>query len=190
MTRAVLITVLSIVLPLCALADLTGFGVITTKGWVSYAISSDWKVASMQTKPPTTAAVFQIPNPADEGTGDFTNIAIMTFESDSQQAMASFNNVVGKIQSQSERTKYKEWDLYAQQNKQGQTDYALRYAVRQVPGASVLIRLSWPHLKQNTRDCDSQMEALFRSLLDSVKGGIGPKPKKWGDQFYRSPSTP
>ena len=108
MTRTLLITVLSIVLPLCALADLTGFGVITTKGWVSYAIGSDWKVASMQTKPPTTAAVFQIPNPADEGTGDFTNIAIMTFESDSQQAMASFNDVVGKIQSQSERTKYKE----------------------------------------------------------------------------------
>ena len=54
----------------------------------------------------------------------------------------------------------------------------------------MLIRLSWPHLKPNTRDYDSQMEALFRSLLDSVKGGIGPKPKKWGDQFYRSPSTP
>jgi hypothetical protein len=188
MKRLLSIIALTIILPISVLAGLTGLGVITTKGWVSYAVGSDWKVLSMQTKPPTTAAVFQIADPADEGTPDSTNLAIMTFESDSPQATASLNKLVRKIRSESKRTKYKEWDFYTQQAKQGQTDYMLHDGVRRVPGASVLVRLSWPHLKQNPPNYESQMETVFRSVLDSVEGGIGPKPKKEGE-VYRRPSN-
>ncbi|HVF72942.1 MAG TPA: hypothetical protein VM940_15170 [Chthoniobacterales bacterium] len=188
MRRLLVSFALTVALPICVFGDLTGLGVITTRGWVSYAVGSKWKVLSMQTQPPTTAVAFQIANPADEGTPDSTNVAIMTFEADSKEAMASLKTLVSKIQSQAKPKKYKkDWDLYIHQDKQGQTDYVLCDAVRQVPGASVLIRISWPHLKGNAPDYDSQMEEAYLSLLDSVEGGLGPKPKKDGE-VYRRPT--
>ena len=169
-------------------ADLTGFGVITTKGWVSYAVNSSWKVLSMQTKPPQTAALYQIPNPADETTPDSTNITIMTFETNSSDATSNFNKYVKNVLSPEKHTKYKEWDFYTQEGKQGDTDYFIRDAARTVPGAYVVVRLAWPRLKQNPKNYDSDMEATFRSVLDSVEGGIGQMPKKEG-AVIRNPNN-
>ena len=185
MSRIIIALSAVLICQVYARGDLTDFSVITTKGYVSYTVESDWKVLSMRTQPPKTAALFQIPNPADNGTPDSTNLTLMTFERDSVEASATFTKLAGKLRSDGRHEKHKQWDVFAQEAKQDSTDYSIRDAFREVPGAFVMIRIAWPHLKQNPKDFDSRMEALFHSLLDSVSGGIGPKPKKEGEVIRR-----
>lgn len=163
----------------------TDFSLITTKGYVCYTVRSDWKVLSMQSKPPTTAAIFQIRNPADDNSPDSTNLSLMTFESDSADAMAAFDKASSKRYAEASNSKYGQWETVTQEARQGTTSYSIRDGWRKVPGAKVYVRLAWPHLAKNPEDYDSRMEALFRSLLDSVTGGIGPKPKKDGEEIRR-----
>lgn len=168
-----------------ATPDSTDFSLITTNGFVCYTIRSEWKVLSMQSRPPKTAATFQIPNPADVNTPYSTNFVLMTFESDSLDAMAAFAKVSASRYAEASNSKFGQWELVSQEAKQGPTEYSIRDAWRKTPGAAVFVRLAWPHLPANAKDYDSQMEAIFRSVLDSVSGGIGPKAKKDGEVFRR-----
>src|SRR5712664_3860071 len=58
-------------------ADQVDFSLITDKGWVQFTAGGDWKVLKMDTKNPVRVALFQLPNPADEGTSDSTNASVM-----------------------------------------------------------------------------------------------------------------
>jgi hypothetical protein len=80
----------------CGASDLVDLSVITSRGYVTYTVPGEWKVLDMQTKAPKTAAVFQIKNPADEGTPDSTNVSILTFEMNSPEATATFDKMVSK----------------------------------------------------------------------------------------------
>lgn len=169
---------------LCPAADVVDLGVITSKGYVSYTLPSGWKVLGMQTKPPKTAALFQIENPADAGTPDSTNVAIMTFETDSRDAMVAFNELMAKLRGRT-RTRHGAWQVFSQTAAQGRTPYSVLDAAREVRGARVMIRLAWPHLPRNSARYDEQMQTTFYTLLESVKGGLGPKPMREGEVVRR-----
>ena len=140
----------------------------------------------MEPKPPTTAAVFQIPNSADEGTPDSTNLVVMTFELDSPEAVAAATRVTNKMRTESKPApSHGSWQTYTKQDRQDATEYRIRDARRELADVVVTIRLAWPHLKQNPADYDEQMEKLFLLLLDGVIGELGPKPPREGEVIRR-----
>ena len=167
---------------LCSASDLVDLSVITTKGYVTYTVGGDWKVLSTQTKAPKTAAVFQIKNPADEGTQDSTNFCILTFETNSADATETFQKMRAKLRVDTPSPrKHGAWQVFSHDAMQGKTLYHVRDAARDVPGAHVLLILAWPQLSRNPPRYDGEMETTFLRLLDSVKGGLGPKPRTGGE---------
>jgi hypothetical protein len=163
-------------------ADLVDLSVITTKGYVTYTVGGDWKVLDMQTKAPKTSAIFQVRNLADEGTSDSTNLGILTFETNSPEATATFHKLAAKQRADaSSRGKQGAWELFRRDAPQGKTMYHVRYAVRDVPGAHVLVTFAWPQLPRNPPGYDAQMDATLLRFLSSVKGGLGPKPRRPGE---------
>jgi len=63
----------------CFGAEAIELKILTTKGFVAFTVEDDWRVLSMQTKPPIAFAIFQVPNFADEGTPESTNLVISLF---------------------------------------------------------------------------------------------------------------
>src|ERR1700712_4654697 len=59
------------------------FTLITAQGFVSFAPGADWKVLGMQNRSPVLSTVFQIPDAADDGTPDSTNLILSFFQPDS-----------------------------------------------------------------------------------------------------------
>jgi hypothetical protein len=170
----------------CDASDLVDLSVITTKGYVSYTVPGEWKVLDMQTKAPKTVGLFQIKNPADEGTQDSTNLSILTFETNSPEATATFDKMVAKRRAEkATRSSHGAWQVFSRDAMQGKTLYHAREAVRDVPGTHVLITLAWPQLQHNPPRYDAEMQTAFYALLDSVKGGLGPKPKVEGEVIRR-----
>jgi hypothetical protein len=136
----------------------------------------------MQTKTPKTAAIFQIKNPADEGTQESTNLCILTFETTSPKATATFEKMFAKLRVDTPKpSKHGAWRVFIHDATQGKRLYHVRDAARDVPGAHVLIRLAWPKLPRNSPRYYGEMETTFLRPLDSVKGGLGPKPRTGGE---------
>jgi len=65
------------------LANQVDLSVITNKGWVQFTVGGEWPILKLDTKSPARVALFQIPNPADKGTSDSTNVAVRLDEIDS-----------------------------------------------------------------------------------------------------------
>jgi len=185
MNRFIVLFLLSFVLQASGEDEQTNFSIITTKGYISYNAASKWKVVTMNTKPPSTASLFRIPNPADEGTSNPTNLVLMTFETDSPEAMAAFTDILKSLPPESKRTTYGKWECVFHKEKQGPTEYSICDAYKKLPVATVLVRIAWPNLAGNPKDYDHKMEAVFHAVLDSVASGMGPVPKKEGQELLR-----
>jgi hypothetical protein len=159
----------------------TGTGVIfhfiTSKGSVRFDVLGNWPTVAMQPLPPIAAAAFQIPNPADAGTSDSTNVAYTIFSLDDDRARAA-RAKVGKQYGSNPPTveQYHGWTISRQEANQGSTTYTMLDGVIGLHGldADIAIRLAWPHLVTNAPDYDATMEQLYRKLLDSVSAESGP----------------
>src|SRR5215831_13378087 len=67
----------------------TDFTAITTSGYVSFTAGDDWGVVAMQSRLPIAVAAFEILDPADQGTGDSTNLVISLYRSGDKKAEAA-----------------------------------------------------------------------------------------------------
>jgi len=173
--------------PLTARSEFTDLSVITSKGYFSYSVGDDWSLVSMQTKPPKTTAVFQVPNPANKAARETARLSLMTFEVDSPVAMAALKKLLVRARAEAkQKTKYKQWQLYSRDVEEGKANYAIREACKQISGVCVMARITWPRLRSSSESHDIQMEDLFRSALDSVTGGIGPLPPRDDQQAFRT----
>ena len=72
-----------------SLANPNEFAIRTTKGFVRFSVPDDWRVLSVQTKPPVSVATFQVGNPADEGTPHSTNVAVSLFHIGTERGQAA-----------------------------------------------------------------------------------------------------
>ena len=54
----------------------TRFTIVTQKGHVSFDVPNQWSVLMMRSRPPVTAAIFQIGDASDQGLPDSTNVAV------------------------------------------------------------------------------------------------------------------
>jgi hypothetical protein len=150
--------------------------IFTTAGFVAFTVGSGWSVLSMQSQLPIATAVLQLPNPADGGTPDSTNLVLMLYAPDSERGRATFEAPVKQYgETAPGVASLDEWTIYHQKAKQGGTVYSILDAKRgRVADVSVSVRLAWPHLLTNPATYDAEMESAFRAFLASVHGAIGP----------------
>jgi hypothetical protein len=153
----------------------------TSKGFVAFSVEGDWPVLSMQMKPPIASAAFRIPNPADARTHDSSNILIVLYETQSAEARAAFKTPVKQYGSARPKAQVLgPWTVYRQAAVQGDTHYTIvdakRRSVSDVPDIAMGVRMVWPHLAGNAADYDAHMEAVLKSVLDSIHGGPAATP--------------
>jgi hypothetical protein len=161
--------------------------IFTGKGFVGFSVDDNWPVLSMQTELPVAAALFQLPNSADEGTPHSTNLVLMLYDTKSERGRTAFEGTVkqyGKTAPQAESVEG--WTIYRQKAKQGDTLYTILDATREdVADVSASVRLAWPHLVNNTATYEAEMESVFRAFLTSVHGSIGPYTPRPGEGIWR-----
>lgn len=150
--------------------------IFTPKGFVAFRAEGNWAVLSMQSKLPIAAATFQLPNPADEGTPDSTNLVLMLYDPESADGRAGYAAPVKQYGDAPPRTEVKHgWTIYRQEARQNETLYSVWDARREdVAGVKATVRLAWPHLSANVPDYASRMSKTFDDFLISVRGHVGP----------------
>src|SRR5262245_38440868 len=116
---AIGVTVSCMVAIACAAVEMY---IITNKGYVAFQAADHWSVVSMQSKLPVAAAAFQIPNPADHGTDDSTNLIITLYDPESPRARSLFDAPVSENRSRAPRAEHVgSWTVYRQHARQGST---------------------------------------------------------------------
>lgn len=141
---------------------------------IQFSVPGHWPVIASKSSPEKTVFAFQIPNPADEGTSDSTNLVITSSslkdakdrEAFDKRAATSEGAAVGKslvdgwrcrsFTAIQDKTQYVVWDCY-----------------REMADCGIFVRLAWPHLPKNSTDHDKQMEDLLSDFLR----GVGPAKK-------------
>jgi hypothetical protein len=161
--------------------------IVTAKGFVAFTVEDNWAVQTIQTRMPIATGAFQIPNAADNGTKDSTNLAILLFQTDSDKAREKFDSPIKQYGASAPVIEsFGEWTIYRQEAKQGDTLYSIVDAKRKdVADVSVAVRLAWPHLAANPKGYDAEMDALFRTFLTSIRGDVGPYVPRDGEVIRR-----
>ena len=164
------------------------FTIVTVRGYVSFAVPDEWRVLTMQTKPPVSVAAFQVLNPVDAGTPHSTNVAISLFDVESERGKQAAT-IVGRRYGAQEPVVTSEggWTVYSQQHNQGGMRYTVVDAKKQLADVVVAVRFAWPHLPNNPPQYDREMQKAFRGVLASVKGGLG-KPAPREGEVTRRPA--
>ena len=161
--------------------------ILTNEGYVGFTVEDNWTILSMQPKLPIATVLFQIPNQADSGTPDSTNLVIVFYQNSSQEAQKSFNEPITKYgEDQIKLTEIEDWKIYSQKAKQEGVVYTIIDAKRKnLAEVSVYIRIAWPHLEENSNDYNIKMEKTFFEFLKSVNGYIGKYTPKEGEVIRR-----
>lgn len=161
--------------------------ILTGNGHVAFSAVDEWPVVAAQTHLPTAVMAFQIPNSADEGTSDSTNLSLSLYDLDTLQGQKAF----AALQAPPDSTPctasaIDAWDTSCAKAHQGDTTYTIMDARRrEVADVAVNVRLAWPHLPSNPSDYDTKMKAVFRDFVLSVHGAKGPYVPKDGEVARR-----
>jgi hypothetical protein len=83
------------------------------------------------------------------------------------------------------RSRFEEWEVFADQGKRDNTEYSMRTAFRDVADVHFAVRLFWLRLTDDIAKHDSDMEQVFHELLKSVTGDRGAYPRREGETARR-----
>lgn len=162
--------------------------VVTADGYVAFRVDGSWPVVASDSKPPVSVLAFQIPNAADDGTPDSTNVAVSVFQLDSETGRTGLAAVPTRVgAAEPKRERFEGWEVFRQEGRQGPTAYSIVDAKRTLAQAGVAVRVAWPHLSRNPPDYDARMEATLRALLRSVREHVGPWQPQEGEVIHRPP---
>ena len=155
-------------------ADYVEFAIVER---IKFSVPSDWPVLANKSTAEKTIFAFQIPNPADTGTSDSSNLSIRSSYLKESQDRDAFNKKPREPGAE-ERTLAGGWHCssFSAQQKSTSTQYVIWDCSRIVADCGVSVRIAWPHLPKNPRDYDKQMEAVLSDFLTSVTPS-GPPPK-------------
>jgi hypothetical protein len=178
---------LAIVLFHVAAADAVELKILTDHGYVAFAPGDDWPVISTQTHLPVAVMAFQIPNAADEGTPDSTNLSISLYDLGTERGRDAFARSGAQLGLQPPSVEnIGAWRVIRQESTQGATSYTILDAQRSTGAdVAVSVRLAWPHLASNRAAYDAEMEAILRGFISSVHGEKGPYTPKDGEVIRR-----
>lgn len=152
----------------------TRFTIVTQKGHVSFDVPNQWSVLMMRSKPPVTAAIFQIGDASDQGLPDSTNVAVNLLTAGNEAAdreLAKLGTPYGGAAV--ERSNHGDWTIYRQNANQGETEYTVLDATQKHADVVVTVRLAWPKLRGHAADHPAQMQKIFDELLESFASGLG-----------------
>jgi hypothetical protein len=136
---------------------------------VRFTVPGNWKVISSKSDSIVTVFAFQIPNPADDGTPDSTNLAFIASDLKDSVARSTFEKKAsGREPNARERKLVEKWACTSFSGKQGTTTYEAWDCYRIVAECGVHVRLAWPHLPKNPADYDKSMQAALKDVLESV----------------------
>jgi len=136
---------------------------------VRFTVAGNWKVISSKADAAITVFAFQIPNEADEGTSDSTNLAfIASYLKDSAAKSAFEKKAAARDPDAQERKLVDNWSCSSFSGKQGSTIYEVWDCYRIVAECGVHVRIAWPHLPKNPPNYDKSMESALEDFLKSV----------------------
>ncbi len=161
------------------------FTIMTAKGYVGFSVPKDWRVIAMQSKPPVAAAAFLAPNSADANTPDSTNVSISLIQPGTDQGKSALDRIGKSYEGDVEASSRSGWECYSQIAHQKKTIYTILDAKKNVADVVVSVRVAWPHLTKNSASYDSDMKAVFESLLDAIDGNLGSYTIKPGEIVRR-----
>jgi hypothetical protein len=162
--------------------------IVTPAGWVGFAAEDDWRVVATETKFPVAVMAFQIPNPADEGKPDSTNLSISLIEIGSKTEEASRARAkIGKPVGEADPIvdEIDTWTTYMQPASQGNTPYVLVDATREVADVQVWVRLAWPVIGPNPDEYHAGIGELLADFLTSIDGNLGTLEQRPGEVLRR-----
>jgi hypothetical protein len=164
----------------------TELRVITETGYLVIPAEDHWSVLSMKTKTPVIEALFQIPNPADAGTPESTNLVIQFFPLASAEGRAAMAESPPRAGPEPARVEtVGGWTVTRQRGTLRATTYSVVDARRELTGFAVKVRFAWPHLAKNPGDYDRQMESILRSVLETIREHVGPYVPREGEVIRR-----
>ncbi len=160
--------------------------IFTENGYIGYTAKDHWLVIATQTKPPIAVMAFQIPNEADEGTPDSTNLSISIYTPESEKAQSAVMKIgLSYGANKPEQSLYKEWAIFKQNAKQGNTTYTIIDAKKKVTDVIIGVRVAWPHLERNTSNYNQEMVNTFNTFIESVNGKLGAYEPRPGEVIRR-----
>jgi len=157
--------------------------ILTEGGHVAFSAGDEWPVVAAQTRLPTAVMAFQIPDLADEGTPDSTNLSLSLYDLDTPQGRKAFAALRQPSDSiPCTASAIDAWDTACAEARQGSTTYTIMDARRRnVADVAVNVRIAWPHLPSNSDNHDAKMKAVFRDFVLSVHGAKGPYVPREGE---------
>jgi hypothetical protein len=146
--------------------DLVEFTVVDR---IRFAVPSNWPVTASKSTAEKTVFAFQIPNAADDGTSDSTNLSIISTFLKSEQDKEAFNKKQSRTDHGAQEKKIAEgWRCSSFSAAQGTTPYVVWDCYRIIDESGVSVRIAWPHLPKNPADYDNQMHTILSNFLTSV----------------------
>jgi hypothetical protein len=163
------ITLLSVLFTtsLAAAADQVVFTIVER---VQFSVPGDWPVISSKSTAEKTVFAFKIPNIAEKGTPDSTNLVIVSsYLKDAQDKNAFEKKASSPDHPAQEKKLVHGWRCTSFSAMQDSTQYVVWDCYRVVARCGVYVRIAWPHLPKNPSDYDKQMEAVLSDFLTSVR---------------------
>jgi hypothetical protein len=148
--------------------DLVDFTIVDR---AQFSVPADWLVIANKSTSEKTVFAFQIPNAADKGTSDSSNLSIIATDLKSGQDRDAFQKQAPSTnQNAQEKNLVKDWECstFSAAQPSTQTEYVIWDCRRLIAGSGVSVRIAWPHLSKNPPDYDKRMEAVLSSFLTRV----------------------
>lgn len=163
-------TALLFILFAVSLAAATNDVVFTIAERVQFSVPGEWPVISSKSTAEKTVFAFQIPNAAEEGTPDSTNLVIVSsYLKDAQDKNAFEKKASTPDQAAQAKTQVDGWRCSSFSAMQNTTQYVVWDCYRVVANCGVYVRVAWPHLPKNPSDYDKQMETVLSDFLTNVR---------------------
>jgi uncharacterized secreted protein with C-terminal beta-propeller domain len=130
---------------------------------------SNWKVIMDKPGFPIAMCVFQIPNPADVGGRESTNVVTASYAAGSKQAQDTLATTKGRFVKTNLRTSQQAgWDVESYSEIQGTTRYRILDGTKVQSDKTLFVRMAWPTLPGNSPGYDAEMQRAFGNLLTQV----------------------
>lgn len=138
---------------------------------VQFSVPGDWPVLASKSTNEKTVFAFQIPNAADNGTSDSSNLSIIATDLRTAQDKDAFQKQSSSTDHNAQEKNLVEgWQCstFSAIQHSTQTQYVIWDCRRIIADCGVSVRIAWPHLPKNPLDYDKQMETVLSSFLTSV----------------------
>ena len=151
-----------------AAQDLVDFTIVDR---VQFSVPGKWPVIASKSTSEKTVFAFEIPNAADNGTSDSSNLSIIATNLKSAQDRDAFQTQAPGADHDALETKLVEgWlcSTFSATQRSTQVQYVIWDCRRIIADCGLSVRVAWPHLPKNPPDYDMQMEMVLSSFLTSV----------------------